>query len=70
MSEFTQDFLPGFLKAEAEARESSVDSETFIRRKQALAQRWFGYYRKCKYQQKKFKLIEQYNKIALMGKQR
>lgn len=42
------------------------DREAFIRRKEALAKRWFGYYRKCKDQQKKFKLIDQYNKVALM----
>lgn len=66
-----QPFLDGFLKAEAEARESSVDSETFIRRKQALAQRWFGYYRK--YKGDRNAIIDQYNKIALMkqaGKER
>lgn len=62
---YVQDDLPGFLDAEAEARESSIDRDTFIRRKQALAQRWFGYYKKCK-TQKKLRLIDQYNKIATM----
>ena len=40
------------------------DREAFIRRKQALAKRWFGYYKKCKDQQKKVKLIDQYNYLA------
>lgn len=43
------------------------DREAFIRRKQALAKRWFGYYRKCKDQRKKFNLIEQYNYLATMN---
>lgn len=59
-----QPYLPGFLEAEAEARESAIDRETFKRRKDALAHRWFGYYRKCKSQEKKFKLIDQYNWLA------
>lgn len=42
------------------------DREAFIRRKQALAKRWFGYYRKCKDPQKKLKLIDQYNLVATM----
>lgn len=61
-----QDNLPNFEKAEAEAREKSIDKETFIRRKQALVKRWFGYYCKCKDQQKRLKLINQYNFIATM----
>lgn len=40
------------------------DREAFIRRKQALAQRWFGYYKRCKGD--KSKIIDQYNKIATM----
>lgn len=59
-----QDYLPNFLKAEAEVRESSIDREAFIRRKQALAKRWFGYYKKCK--SKRNTIIDQYNKIAMM----
>lgn len=68
-----QPFLDGFLKAEAEARESSIDSETYLRRKLALAHRWFEYYKREKNQAKKSKLTDQYNKIALMkqaGKER
>lgn len=40
------------------------DREAFIRRKQALAKRWFGYYKKCKGDRNR--IIDQYNKIALM----
>lgn len=40
------------------------DREAFIRRKQALAKRWFGYYKKCKGDRNR--IIEQYNKIATM----
>lgn len=63
---YEQDYLPNFLDAEAKARESAIDRETFIRRKQALALRWFGYYRKCKDQNKKFDLLRQYNRVARM----
>lgn len=40
------------------------DREAFIRHKQAMAKRWFGYYRKCKGDRNA--IIDQYNKIALM----
>ena len=60
----SQDFLDGFLKIEAEARESSIDSETYLRRKMSLAHRWFEYYKKCKDQKKKMKLIDSYNLLA------
>lgn len=40
------------------------DKEAFIRHKKALAKRWFGYYRKCKYHDKKIKLVDQYNFLA------
>lgn len=58
--------LPNFDRIEAEAREKSIDKEAFIRRKQALVKRWFGYYNKCKDQQKRLNLIDQYNFIATM----
>ena len=61
-----QPFLDGFLKAEAEARESSTDSETYLRRKLALAHRWFEYYKREKNPEKKSKLVSQYNRIGLM----
>lgn len=34
------------------------------RHRLSQAKRWFGYYRKCKSQEKKFKLIDQYNWLA------
>lgn len=64
MNKYTQDYLPNFLKSEAEARESAIDKEAFIRHKQAMVQRWFGYYKKCK--SNRNTIIDQYNKIALM----
>lgn len=41
------------------------DREAFLRRKQNLVNRWFGYYKKCS-TQKKMGLIDQFNKIATM----
>ena len=61
---YVQDDLDGFAQAEAEAREAKIDEETRIRHKQAMAQKWFRYYRACKDPQKKMSLIDQYNKIA------
>ena len=52
-----QDDLPYFQEQD--------DKEAFERHKQAMAQRWFGYYKKCN-TQKKLRLIDQYNKIATM----
>ena len=63
---YEQPDLDGFAQAEAEANQAVIDRETFIRHKEAMAKRWFGYYRKCKDQQKKMSLIDQYNKIAQM----
>ena len=61
-----QDYLPGFLEAEAEARESSVDKEAVFRHRRAVALRWFGYYKNCKDVNKRKALIDQYNKLAKM----
>lgn len=61
-----QEYLPNFLKADAEARESTIDHEAYIRHKRSMAMRWFRYYRKSKDEKKKMKLIDQYNKIAMM----
>lgn len=44
--------------------EAIDDKEAFDRHKEAIRKRWFGYYKKCKDQQKKFKLIDQYNYLA------
>lgn len=54
---FVQEDLPYFQKQD--------DKEAFERRKMALANRWFGYYKKCK-TQKKLRLVDQFNKIATM----
>lgn len=65
MPKYEQDDLPGFLDAEAEARESDIDIETYKRHKQALAMRWYGYYQKATKKSKE-PLLRQYNQIALM----
>lgn len=54
---FVQDDLPYFQQQD--------DKEAFERRKMALAQRWFGYYKKCN-TQKKLRLVDQFNRIATM----
>jgi len=40
------------------------DREAEQRHRQAMAKRWFGYYKKCTDQSKKNKLIDQYNSLA------
>lgn len=56
---------PRFVQEEMESIVAQIDErEAEIRRKQALAQRWFGYYKKCK--SKRSAIIDQYNKIATM----
>ena len=62
---YEQDDLPGFLDAEAQARESDIDRETYIRHKQRLAMKWFAYYKKATKASKQ-PLIRQYNMIASM----
>lgn len=60
---------PRFVQDEMESIVAQIDErEAEIRRKQALAKRWFGYYKKCK--SKRNTIIDQYNRIALMGKER
>lgn len=63
---YEQDYLDGFLDAEAQARESDIDSETFLRRKQALAARWFKYYKMARDNKRKEDLVRQYNMVATM----
>lgn len=62
---YEQDDLPGYLDAEAKARESDIDRQTYIEHKRRLAMRWFAYYKKATVASKK-PLLEQYNKIASM----
>ena len=66
MTKYEQDDLPNFLDVEAQARESNIDRETYIRHKQALAIRWFKYYKMCKDPKKKLQLAQQYNLVATM----
>lgn len=40
------------------------EREAEERHRASMAKRWFGYYRKCTSQEKKFKLIDQYNSLA------
>ena len=40
------------------------DREAEKRHRISMASRWFGYYRKCTSQEKKFRLIDQYNSLA------
>lgn len=51
-----QDDLPYFQQQD--------DKEAFERHKQAMAKRWFSYYKKCK--SKRNTILDQYNKIATM----
>ncbi|MBO7694951.1 MAG: hypothetical protein J6T10_20225 [Methanobrevibacter sp.] len=66
MTKYEQDDLPNFLDVEAQARESNIDKETFFRHKQAMAMRWFKYYKMCKDPKKKLQLAQQYNLVATM----
>lgn len=61
---YEQDYLDGFLEEEAKARESEIDREAFFRHKQAMALRWFKYYKMCKDPKKKLQLAQQYNLVA------
>ena len=40
------------------------EKEAEERHRASMAKRWFGYYKRCADQQKKFKLIDQYNSLA------
>ena len=63
---YEQDDLPGYLDAEAKARESDIPDEAIQRRRKALAMRWFGYYKKSNDPNKRLDIIRQYNAIASM----
>ena len=63
---YEQDDLPGYLDAEAKARESDISEEAKARRQKALAMRWFKYYQKAKDPNKRFDIARQYNMIATM----
>lgn len=56
---------PTLTQAEFESIVGQIDDkEAEARHRASMAQRWFGYYRKCTSQEKKFKLIDQYNSLA------
>jgi len=65
-----QPFLDGFLKAEAEARESVIDYDTWFRHKRNTALRWFKYYKMSKDPKKKEDLARQYNFLATIIRQK
>lgn len=63
---YEQDDLPGYLDAEAKARESDIPEEAKQRHQKAMAMRWFKYYQKAKDPNKRFDIARQYNMIASM----
>ena len=63
---YQQDYLDGFLDAEAKARESDIPEQASFEHKRRMAMRWFGYYRKAKTVEQACKIGQQYNKIASM----
>lgn len=63
---YEQDYLDGFLDAEAQARESDIPPEASFEHKRRMAMRWFGYYRKAKTVEQACKIGKQYNMIANM----
>ena len=63
---YEQDDLPGFLDAEAKARESDIPEEASFEHKRRMAMRWFNYYRKAKTVERACEIGRQYNKIASM----
>ena len=63
---YEQDDLPGFLDAEAKARESDISYEAWFDHKRRMAMRWFGYYRKAKTVERACEIGRQYNRIASM----
>lgn len=65
MPKYEQDYLDGFLDAEAQARESDIDKQTYIEHKRRLAMRWFAYYKKAAKVSKQ-PILQQYNRIASM----
>lgn len=70
---YEQDDLPGYLDAEAKARESDISYEAWLDHKKRMAMRWFGYYRKAKTVEKACEIGKQYNRIGMMierGQQR
>lgn len=70
---YEQDDLPGYLDAEAKARESDISYDAWLDHKKRMAMRWFGYYRKAKTVDRACEIGKQYNRIGMMierGQQR
>lgn len=63
---YEQDYLDGFLDAEAQARESDIPAEASFEHKRRMAMRWFGYYKKAKNVERACEIGKQYNRIAAM----
>lgn len=63
---YEQDYLDGFLDAEAQARESDIPPEASFEYKRRMAMRWFGYYKKQKDSNQAIIIRHQYNRIASM----
>lgn len=66
MTKYISDYLPGFLEAEARARESSISYDAWFDHKRRMAMRWFSYYKKAKTVDEACKIGKQYNMIANM----
>ena len=66
MERYEQDDLPGFLDAEAQARESDIPPEASFEHKRRMAIRWFRYYKKQKDSNQAIIIRHQYNRIARM----
>ena len=67
---YTQDDLPGMLKAEAEARESDISQETKEDFNNRLSMRWIKYNQLAKNADEQLKLFRQYRIIAQMHRGR
>ena len=67
---YVQDDLPNILKAEAEARESSISQETKEDFNNRLSLRWIRYNQLAKNADKQLKLFRQYRMVARMHRSR
>lgn len=70
MNKYEQDYLPNFLKCEAEARESDISQETKEDFNNRLSLRWIKYTQLEKNRDKQLKLLRQYSMISKMHRGR
>lgn len=70
MTKYISDYLPGFLRAEAEARESDISQEIKEDFNNRLSLRWIKYNQLEKNADKQHKLLGQYMMIARMHRSR